>query len=495
MLKPRLQTISAHYLQLSTISLKIYSINSMQSMKNHFFVATLVGFAFLSSCKKNDLSAENLNPPTTTTPTTPTVTPADALKDSALLYTQDIYLWYNQIPSTFNARSYSDPDEIMTAIRQYSIEPGFGAAVDRWSFAVKQAEWDNVSSGVSTGDFGLNIFFKTEGDLRVRHVEKESPAGVAGVRRGWRITAINGDNNITTSNANFIVQNVYQSNTASITFQKPDNSSVTLNLNANIYREHPAILDSVYNINAKKIGYFAFNSFLGDTTEIYNDFSRVFNKFSSAGVNDVIVDLRYNGGGYVSVQEKLANWLAPSSANGQLMMKQQFNDKYTQYNSDDRFNKLGGLNLNRIFFIVSSSTASASELLINNLKPYMDVQLVGPSKTYGKPVGFFPIPVGDWYIFPVSFRTTNSNGEGSYFNGLAVNSQVADGLDKDWGNIEESSLKSALSFVTTGAFRSQAAGARGTNVSSYQEQPEVRRSNVILDQPSFKGTIDTRRMK
>jgi C-terminal processing protease CtpA/Prc len=367
--------------------------------------------------------------------------------------------------------------------------------VDRWSFAVKQAEWDNVSSGVSTGDFGLNIFFKTEGDLRVRHVEKESPAGVAGVRRGWRITAINGDNNITTSNANFIVQNVYQSNTASITFQKPDNSSVTLNLNANIYREHPAILDSVYNINAKKIGYFAFNSFLGDTTEIYNDFSRVFNKFSSAGVNDVIVDLRYNGGGYVSVQEKLANWLAPSSANGQLMMKQQFNDKYTQYNSDDRFNKLGGLNLNRIFFIVSSSTASASELLINNLKPYMDVQLVGPSKTYGKPVGFFPIPVGDWYIFPVSFRTTNSNGEGSYFNGLAVNSQVADGLDKDWGNIEESSLKSALSFVTTGAFRSQAAGARGTNVSSYQEQPEVRRSNVILDQPSFKGTIDTRRMK
>jgi hypothetical protein len=156
---------------------------------------------------------------------------------------------------------------------------------------------------------------------------------------------------------------------------------------------------------------------------------------------------------------------------------------------------LGGLNLNRIFFIVSSSTASASELLINNLKPYMDVQLVGPSKTYGKPVGFFPIPVGDWYIFPVSFRTTNSNGEGSYFNGLAVNSQVADGLDKDWGNIEESSLKSALSFVTTGAFRSQAAGARGTNVSSYQEQPEVRRSNVILDQPSFKGTIDTRRMK
>ena len=456
-------------------------------MKNHVWVVGLVGFAFLSSCKKDDLSGENLNPPTT-------ATPADALKDSALLYSKDIYLWYSQIPSTFNARSYDDLDNVMTAIRQYSLEPGFSTAVDRWSFAVKQSEWDNVSSGVSTGDFGLNIFFRADKDLRVRHVEKESPAGLAGIRRGWRITAVNGNTNMTKDNADFIVQSVYQSSSVSITFEKPDNSSVTLNLNAGNYREHPVILDSVYTINSKKIGYFAFNSFLGDTTEIYNEFSRVFNNFTSSSVNDVIVDLRYNGGGYVSVQEKLANWLAPSAASGGLMMKQQFNDKYTEYNSEDKFSKLGGLNLSRIFFIVSSSTASASELLINNLKPYMDVQLIGPSKTYGKPVGFFPIPVGDWYIFPVSFRTTNKSGEGSYFNGLAVNSLVADGLDKDWGNVEESCLKSAISFITTGAFRSQAAGGR-TTVSSYQEDPVMKKVNAVLDEPSFKGMIDTRRMK
>jgi carboxyl-terminal processing protease len=458
-------------------------------MKNHFLVVALVGLAFLSSCKKNDLPGENLNPPTTTTP----AASADVLKDSALFYSKDIYLWYSQIPSTFNARSYAEVDQVLTAIRQYSIEPGFSSAVDRWSFAVKQSEWDNVSSGVSTGDFGLNIFFKAEGDLRVRHVEKESPAGLAGIRRGWRITAINGNSNITTANADFIVQNIYQSNNVSISFQKPDNSLVTLDLTAGNYREHPVILDSVYTVSSKKIGYFAFNSFLGDTAEIYNEFSRVFNRFVSNAVNEVIIDLRYNGGGYVSVQEKLANWLAPSAANGQLMMKQQFNDKYTQYNSEDKFSKLGALNLGRIFFIVSSSTASASELLINNLKPYMDVQLVGPGKTYGKPVGFFPIPVGDWYIFPVSFRTTNKNGEGNYFNGLAINNQVADGLDKDWGSLEENCLRSAISFITTGAFRSQAAGSRGTGI--YQEDPATKKGNVILDAPSFKGTIDTRRMR
>ena len=464
----------------------------MQSMKHHFIVAALASFALLASCKKTDVSSENLTPPTSTTPVTPAVPSADALKDSALLYSKDIYLWYNQIPSTFNARSYTDLDKEMTAIRQYSSEPGFSGAVDKWSFAVKQDEWDNVSSGVSTGDFGLTVFFRTEGDLRVKLVERTSPAGRAGIRRGWRITAINGNSNISTTNADFIVQNIYNSPTASVTFQKPDNSSVTLNLTSGNYNEHPVILDSVYTISTKKIGYFSFNSFLGDTTEIYNEFSRIFSKFSSAGVNDVIIDLRYNGGGYVSVQEKLANWLAPSSANNQLMMKQQYNDKYTEYNSNDYFRKLGSLNLGRIFFIVSSSTASASELLINNLKPYTDVQLVGASKTYGKPVGFFPIPVGDWYIFPVSFRTTNKNGEGNYFNGIPVNSQSADGLDKDWGDVTENNLRTAIGYIVSGVYPMQASNGRNN---SEQEQPAVINSNKVLDLPSFKGAIDTRTIK
>jgi C-terminal processing protease CtpA/Prc len=487
--------ISACYLQLGTITLK-QEINMMQSLKNPLAVLALAGIAFLSSCKKTDLSSENLSPTAATpVPASPSTTSADGLKDSALLYSKDIYLWYGQIPATFNARSYSDLNLEMEAIRQYSNEPGFSGAVDKWSFAVKQDEWDNVSSGVSIGDFGLNVFFRAEGDLRVKLVERESPAGKAGVRRGWRITAINGNSNMVTSNADFIVTNLYESSNASVTFEKPDKSTVTLNLNAGYYNEHPVLLDSIYTVASKKIGYFSFNSFLGDTTEIYNEFSRVFNKFASSGVNDVIVDLRYNGGGYVTVQEKLANWLAPSTANGQLMMKQQFNDKYPQYNTEDKFSKLGSLHLSRVFFIVSSSTASASELLINNLKPYLDVQLVGPSKTYGKPVGFFPIPVGDWYIFPVSFRTTNKNGEGNYFGGIPVNSQVADGLDKDWGDISESCLQAAINSITNGSLRGAAAGMRnGGSTGGYQEQPAVRSGNTVLDQPSFKGTIDTRRM-
>jgi carboxyl-terminal processing protease len=455
-------------------------------MKHPFLTASVLALALLQACKKSDVTPNSLTP----TPTTPVAATGDKWKDTALLYSRDIYLWYNQIPSTFNAQTHTDISGIMTAIRQYSNEPGFSAPVDRWSFAVKRNEWDNVSSGIA-GDFGLNVFFRAEGDLRVRQVEPASPAGRAGVRRGWRITAINGNNNITTANASFIVQNIYQSSTANISFQKPDNSTVQLSLNAGTYQEQPVILDTVYTTNGRRTGYFALNSFLGDTTQIYNAFNRIFNGFAAAGVQDVVVDLRYNGGGYVTVSQKLANWLAPASANGQVMMNQQFNDKYTQYNETERFSKLGSLNLNRIFFIVSSSTASASELLINNLKPYLDVQLIGPSKTYGKPVGYFPIPVGEWYIFPVSFKSTNKNSEGGYFNGITLNNTVPDGLDKDWGDVTESALQSALNYINTGAYRtSTAAGS-----APYQQKAEVISGNTVIDLPSFKGTVDTRRIR
>ncbi|HEV7331549.1 MAG TPA: S41 family peptidase [Flavisolibacter sp.] len=449
------------------------------------FIPALLLVFTLAACKK-EIEPQQNNP--TPTPTDNT-SAADKLKDSTLIYSKDIYLWNEKIPASFNARSYADPAAIMTAIRQYAIEPGFTSSVDRWSFAIGQKEWDNVSGGVA-GDFGLNVFFMQEGDLRVRAVEKRSPAGVAGVKRGWRITKVNGSTDITTTNANFIVQQIYQSTSTPITFQKPDGSLVNLTLNAATYQESPVVMDSVYSVSNKKIGYFVFNSFLGDTTAVISDFGRVFNRFSAEGVQDVIIDLRYNGGGYVSLAENLANYLAPASANGDIMMTQKFNNSYARYNSTERFSKKGSLNLNRVFFIVGSGTASASELLINSLKPYMEVILLGASKTHGKPVGYFPIPIGtEWYILPVSFFTVNKNGEGHYFNGMALNSQVSDGLDKDWGDRGETSLASAINYITTGTFRTSVPGRTSPQLSE-----TVISANKTLDAPNFKGAVDTRGM-
>src|SRR5438309_72470 len=128
----------------------------------HLMVGSGIALMLLSSCKKSDVSQA-------VTPASSDSTKASTEKDSTLFYSRDIYLWYNQIPSTFNAQSYADPSAIMTAIRQYSTEPGFTQPVDRWSFAMNQQDWDNLSSGVSA-DFGLSVFFLKEGDLRVKAV-------------------------------------------------------------------------------------------------------------------------------------------------------------------------------------------------------------------------------------------------------------------------------------------------------------------------------------
>jgi carboxyl-terminal processing protease len=418
----------------------------------------------LFSCKKNNDKDGNPN--------------SDRLADSTIALTRDIYLWYNKIPASFDARSYSDPNAIMEAIKPYSIEPGFADPVDKWSFAMLKTEWDDVSSGVS-GDFGLNVFFLSASDLRVSYVERESPAGKAGIQRSWRIKQINGSSNINTSNVQTISDAIFQATSTSFVFARPNKADTAITLKAASYQEHPLLLDSVYTTNSTKTGYFVFNSFLGDTNEIKNEFVRVFNRFNNEQVQDVIVDLRYNGGGYVLLQNLLANYLVPGTGNNGVMLTEQFNDKYTALNETTKFSKKGSLNLSRLFVIVSQNTASASELLINSLKPYMNVQLIGPSRTHGKPVGFFPIPVFDWYIFPVSFRTVNKNGEGNYFNGLALNSQVMDGLDKPFGDIQENCLASALQYIKTGSYAR--VGARvGAEVAE----------NKKLSAFTFKGAIE-----
>lgn len=408
---------------------------------------------------------------------------SDRLKDSTILYARDIYLWYDKIPSSFKARNYADPDAIMEAIRDYSIEPGFTDPVDRWSFAVTKNVWDDLSQGISS-DFGLGIFYFNSNDLRVSFVEPASPAGKANIKRSWQIKQINNSSNISTSNINFVSNAIFNSTSVTLLLGREGKADTTVALTAATYLEQPIILDTIYTTGTTKTGYLVFNSFLGDTTKIKNEFARIFNKFTTAGVSDVVLDLRYNGGGYVLLQDELANYLAPPDANGQIMEEQKFNNKYSNYNSTSRFSRKGSLDLDRLFVIVSQNTASASELLINSLKPYLNVQLVGPTRTHGKPVGYFPIPVMDWYIFPVSFRTVNKNGQGNYFDGFTLNHQVGDGLDKAWGDITESCLAAALKYISTGAY------ARVVEPNGIKQlEPQTETSNDLLGAKRFRGAV------
>lgn len=456
--------------------------------KLRLIISLFILFVWAGSCKK---PKNNPTPP----PPQDSTTAASTAKDSALIDARDFYLWYKLIPSNFDAQSYNDPNDIMVAIRAYSNEPGFGSGVDKWSFGVLKKDWNQLSGGIgnlnnisSNGDFGMSVFFRASNDLRVKLVERLSPAGLQGIQRGWRITKINGNANINTNNQDFIVNAVFYSATSTFTFIKPDGTSVDITLNATTYPQQTVYLDSVYTINSKKIGYMVMNSFLGDTATIDNDLKNVMDNFATKNVTDIIIDLRYNSGGYVSLQQRLADYLAPNSTNGALMMKETFNDKHQDYNTTLHFTKAGLLNPNHVFFIVSQSTASASELLINNLKPYMTVKLIGPENTDGKPVGFFPLSAGDWYVFPVSFRSTNSANAGSYFNGFTPDAIVPDGLDKNWGDTSESCLAETIKYITTGTFTPQ-------RMEVYKPDPSIIAANKVLDKTFFKGMIDARAMK
>src|SRR5687767_5971986 len=94
------------------------------------------------------------------------VVSSEVKNDTAVTYARDIYLWYNNIPTTFDAHNFSDPNAVMEGIRSFSEEPGFSMPVDRWSFAMLKSEWQKLSSGIG-GDFGMNVFFHTNDNLRV----------------------------------------------------------------------------------------------------------------------------------------------------------------------------------------------------------------------------------------------------------------------------------------------------------------------------------------
>ncbi len=406
------------------------------------------------------------------------------LLDSSLLIAREYYLWYNQIPATFSSAQYGDPNALMQAIRAYSSEPGFNAAVDHWSFGMLQSEWNDVSGGLA-GDLGIGVFFHDENDLRVSYVEPASVAGKAGVQRSWRITRINGRTDITAteSSINFIVDAIYGGTAATIGFEKPDGTGGELNLVPGTYQEQPILLDTVYEAGAKKIGYLVLNSFLGNIDNMKKQFARSFEEFAANGATDLIIDLRYNGGGYVALQEELANYLVPSAKDKSLMYREQLNDKLSDLNSSADFGKKGTVEPKNIVFIISQNSASASEALINIMRPQLNVKLVGPSRSSGKPVGFFPIPVGDWYAFPVSLRIINANGEGNYFGGFTPDKVVADGLDKAWGDLSEDCLKAAHTYLGTGSFRSserEAARSSPARIHLYN-QLHVQKPSLLLE--------------
>lgn len=458
------------------------------------------------SCRKKD------NP---SSPGNTNATREDLLRDSVYLYTKEVYLWQDVIPAydQFNPRQYKGTTELesaqkeMDAIRK--LQP-----LDRFSFVTTQ----DVSDGLQTGedkDFGF--FIKAASIDKVEPIDSiywfvtyaysQSTAGQAGVQRGWYINKINGTQIGYDQPSVDILNNVFfgTPTSASFEFKKPDQTTTTATLSKTGFTANSVLYKTVLDAGSKKVGYLVFNQFFGQPSR--DELAQAFGDFQGQGIDELVVDLRYNPGGSVETEDTLSNFIAPLAADNQTMYKYIFNstlqnnqhqlirqklgygDIFSSTANTVTFEKAGNLNLPRVFFIVTGNTASASELLINNLRPYMEVKLIGDT-TYGKPVGFFPIPIYNYDIYPISFKTVNSAGNADYYSGFAPDKVIADGVNKNWGDVSEPSLAAALQYISTGSFGRFSAASLNLQKLAMNQTKGVNRA---LNENKFSGMFIERK--
>lgn len=494
-----------------------------------YLIFSLSVLTLVSACKKDPKTnvAPVIEPPVTAV-----ATRSELTKDSIYLYAKDTYYWNEGMPTyaVFNPRSYANNDAVLNAIIAL---PGTNKPTDKYSF-LDDGSVSSSLGGVS-GDYGFSVFYNASpsSDLRIKYVSPNSPAALKGLKRGYRITKLNGRTDLSSavsSNLDFVGDAIFGSaNSVTMTVLKPDGSSEDVVVGRASYSNNPIFLTKTFDVGNKKVGYIVYNSF---TTNSRDALTTEIGKFQAAGVTELVVDLRYNGGGSVATADVFTNLIAPAAYNGQVMYTtywtktmqdgnakilsnqplldaqgklQSFtggvNGLYATYADIDYrptkdagnvelFEKKGIAEFKKIYFLVLSGTASASELLINSLKGVMagDIKLIG-QKTYGKPVGFFAIQIDKIDLYIPQFETKNQKNEGGYYSGMAVDFSVSDDVTKDFGDPTEKLLAAALSYSEKGTFAVSNIPSKIASVSGMSVF-EAERLNEAFDRNIFKGMVD-----
>ncbi len=370
-------------------------------------------------------------------------------RDTMYANIQNLYLWFDKLPaaSDFKPQSYpaTDPSQMMAKVRTYSPLNAQNQNIDRWSFVITRAEYEAEQQGQVTGLFGFSRGFVSDTDLRVAYVLPNSPFDKAGVTRGWRIMSVNG---VSATSANVTALNTeFGKSSGKFVFQDTAGNQKELTIARADFTTSPVQHRSIQKVDGKNVGYIVFSEF---TDKGKQDLTSAFSYFQqNGGIQELVIDLRYNGGGDPNVAAHFANQFVPTSADGKVFYTYQFNSKNTQRNSTVRVSKSGSLSLSRVFFITTQGSASASELLINGVKPFMQTILVG-DRTHGKPVGMLGFYVDKYLPFAISFKTVNANGEGDYFDGLPAQKQEVDDLTRNFGDPAEKCLADVLYYVKNG---------------------------------------------
>jgi hypothetical protein len=489
----------------------------------------LITLATFSACKKDKKISPDItgNGENTGGNNGATASRADLTRDSIFLYAKQVYYWNDALPeyNTFNPRKYTSLSADLSNFKQelfdisqikinpattkpyefYNAAPGFSkySYIDLKSETAVVASSPNIINSLDGNgngdDYGIDYAGAYTGAQQttyamfIIYVTPSSPAARAGIHRGDVIVKVN--NTAIGPNPNsygydlITLDDALTQPSATLQIVKSGQSSTTtIPLTKAKYTASPIFRDSVYTSGSTRIGYLAYSQFTSDANS-GPALRNAFEKFATAGITDLVVDLRYNGGGFETSAILLSNLIAPSSVDGSVMFTEYFNttmqngaatllrnqplrdqagkQRYDNgkplYYSDVNykpeanitwFKKEGTINnLRKVVFIGTGNTASASELVINNLKPYMDVKLVGET-TYGKPIGFFPIYIDQYEVYYSMIGLKNSAGQGDYFAGFTPDHKADDYFNYDWGDTRDASLKAAISYILTGNYTS-----------------------------------------
>lgn len=366
---------------------------------------------------------------------------------------QEWYYWNDQLPTVINIDSYGSNEELLYNLMYLQY--------DRWSYLTTKEEFENAFTGQNAGHgfgFGLNA----DNELFISFVYEDSPAGQDGWQRGWQIMEINGkpiSAYETDGGYNFDLGQNTSGISNSFTFKLPDGSTTTRTSIKGNYQANSVLHKEIIEQGDKKIGYWVYNSFkatanISPTKSI--EVEETLKYFEEASINELIIDLRYNGGGSVDVAEQIMNALVPAAADGKLMYTNAFNPDKENLNDFYNFERSNNLTLDKLVVITSRGSASSSELLINCLKPYMEVTLVG-EQTYGKPVGSFPLSTfnsvldqNNVELVPITFAIANAAGKAEYYDGFPADILASDDPSINWGNLEDERLSAAISYIRYG---------------------------------------------
>jgi carboxyl-terminal processing protease len=380
------------------------------------------------------------------------------------LYVRDVlneyYLWYRELPA-LNPANYDSPEAYLDAARYKALDTTYSYVTSR---AANEAFY-GASQFV-----GLGISTQTTSEMRVLQVFPESPASEAGMGRGDRIVEIAG-RSVADLIASGEIGGAFGASeigvSVPIVFRTRAGEERRATLTKRVVTIPTVSLTRTFQVGGRTVGYLFFRNFVEPSYDALNE---AFAALREAGATEVVIDLRYNGGGLVDVAVHLGGLVGGPLTNGRVFAEFRHNDKHPALNETLRFESPAqALGLSRLFVITTRGSASASELVINSLRPHIPVVVIGDT-TYGKPVGQYGFNFCDKVLAPVSFSLVNADGAGDYFSGIRPDCAAADDVEHDLGAGDEASLAEAFQYIRTGA----CTPARSTQESLRVRRPALR---------------------